>query len=236
MTGIYKITNKTNGKVYVGQAKNIFDRWSQHARGKGSKPLFEDMQKIGINNFTFEIIEFCPTDDLDKRETFWIKQLKAFPNGYNLNSGGSIGNEQAIKVTSKPVYCYDLKGEFLNSFPSVSEAARQLNLSDSNICRAIKTNGRTENFQWRYVYYKKIGAYARKCFTGKQSTENNNNTRKVSQFSKDGTLLKTFGSISEAASATGANKTAICNICQTKGKCGRKTSGGYIWRYEGDKI
>lgn len=30
MTGIYKIVNKINGKIYVGQAKNIKERWKGH--------------------------------------------------------------------------------------------------------------------------------------------------------------------------------------------------------------
>ena len=33
MTGIYRITNITNGKSYIGQSKNIFRRWKQHTSG-----------------------------------------------------------------------------------------------------------------------------------------------------------------------------------------------------------
>jgi len=37
--GIYKITNINNGKVYIGQAVNIAERWRQHIkRGVGADP------------------------------------------------------------------------------------------------------------------------------------------------------------------------------------------------------
>ena len=33
ITGIYKITNKNNGKIYIGQSQNILLRWEQHKQG-----------------------------------------------------------------------------------------------------------------------------------------------------------------------------------------------------------
>ena len=65
--GIYKYTNKINGKVYVGQSINIEKRYEQHLYfanniskllAKGQKPLAIDkaINKYGIANFSFEII------------------------------------------------------------------------------------------------------------------------------------------------------------------------------------
>ena len=60
--GIYKITNKVNGKVYIGQSRDIKRRWYEHRKVKGdydrhSYPLYSAIEKYGIDNFEFEIIE-----------------------------------------------------------------------------------------------------------------------------------------------------------------------------------
>lgn len=48
------------------------------------------MNKYGINNFSFEIIEECKYEDIDEREKYWIKELNAIePYGYNICKGGS---------------------------------------------------------------------------------------------------------------------------------------------------
>ena len=75
-TGIYKITDIESGKCYVGQAANIADRWKQHIkRGLGAETptrnkLYPAMNSIGPENFTFEIIEECPKEELSNREIY----------------------------------------------------------------------------------------------------------------------------------------------------------------------
>jgi group I intron endonuclease len=60
--GIYKITNKQTGDIYIGQSVNIADRWKQHIKcGLGidasvTNKLYNNMQKYGVWNFTFEIL------------------------------------------------------------------------------------------------------------------------------------------------------------------------------------
>ena len=76
-TGIYKITNLENGMCYVGQAVDIAERWKQHIkRGIGADPptsnkLYPAMLAIGVENFTFEIIEQCNGSKLSEREQYW---------------------------------------------------------------------------------------------------------------------------------------------------------------------
>ena len=82
-TGIYKLTDITTGKCYVGQAANIADRWKQHIkRGVGAEAptrnkLYPAMNAIGPENFTFEIIEECDRKNLDAREDYWQDYFKA---------------------------------------------------------------------------------------------------------------------------------------------------------------
>ena len=88
--GIYKITNILNGMCYVGQTVNFADRWKQHIkRGVGADPitqnkLYPAMQKDGVQNFTFEIIEECPQSKLNEREQYWQDFFEAKKFGYSI--------------------------------------------------------------------------------------------------------------------------------------------------------
>lgn len=88
MIGIYKITNEISGKTYIGQSINISRRLNQHKRHIGKNPMYEDMEKYGLENFSFEVIEECSIDELDDKEIYWIKQYNSFENGYNMTLGG----------------------------------------------------------------------------------------------------------------------------------------------------
>ena len=102
MVGIYLITNKVNGKVYVGQSVDIHRRWIEHLRsGQPDKypnkherdantPLHKAMAKYGVENFQIEILEECSKEQLDERERFWIQNKHSFidEEGYNLSLGG----------------------------------------------------------------------------------------------------------------------------------------------------
>ena len=89
-SGIYKITDITSGKCYVGQSVGLAERWRQHIkRGLGAEPptknkLYPAMQEIGIENFTFEIIEECPREKLDEREDYWQEIFEAKTWGYSI--------------------------------------------------------------------------------------------------------------------------------------------------------
>ena len=89
-TGIYKITNLDNQKCYVGQAVNIADRWKQHIkRGLGAETptknkLYPAMIALGVENFSFEIIEECSRERLDEREDYWQEYFKAKEFGYSI--------------------------------------------------------------------------------------------------------------------------------------------------------
>lgn len=88
---IYKITNKINGKFYVGRHKasenESFDKYW------GSGVLIKKaIDKYGIDNFTKEIIEYCTEENINEREVYWINTLKARENNYNISTGGAGGD------------------------------------------------------------------------------------------------------------------------------------------------
>ena len=98
MAYIYKITNKINNKIYIGQTikERPSDRFSQHRysarhpeQDNSNSYLHKAMREYGVDNFIFEIIEEVPVEVLDERECFWISELNSLvPNGYNLTDGG----------------------------------------------------------------------------------------------------------------------------------------------------
>ena len=87
MIGIYKITNKINGKSYIGQSNNIYRRFKEHCR-RDSLIIDQAIKKYGKENFNFEVIEECSLDKLNEKEVFWIKYFETNMNGYNLSLGG----------------------------------------------------------------------------------------------------------------------------------------------------
>jgi predicted transcriptional regulator len=92
MAYIYKITNKINGKIYIGKTyQSIEKRFRQHCQDSqkesiSHRPLYSAMRKYGCSNFEVELIE--ETDRAEEREVFWIEYYGSFKNGYNATTGG----------------------------------------------------------------------------------------------------------------------------------------------------
>lgn len=93
ITGIYKITNQINNKCYIGQSVDIGKRWKDHAKcglgidaPQGNK-LYKDMQEIGIWNFSWELLEICPREQLNEKEKYYINLYQSQDFGYNSTKG-----------------------------------------------------------------------------------------------------------------------------------------------------
>ena len=152
MAHIYKITNIINDKGYVGKTENgPKKRWREHLAAARNNPIMvisKAIRKYGPENFKFEIIEECLSEDVNKKETYWIGKLDTFENGYNstLGGDGAVGTKRergAVHPHAKAVDCYDLKGNYLCTYDSRGEASwetgRSTNSSGINICIQGKT-------------------------------------------------------------------------------------------------
>jgi len=98
MIGIYIITNNINNKVYIGLSKNLSNRIKQHKNrllnnSHKNTHLQSAFNKYGINNFSFDIIEYCNNDLLCKKEKEYIKKYNSINSlyGYNKTYGGEFG-------------------------------------------------------------------------------------------------------------------------------------------------
>ena len=91
--GIYKITNKVNGKCYIGQSQDIATRFREHKyllrqNKYGNRKIQNAWNKYGEENFIFEIIEECTIEELDEKEMKYIKGYNSHYDGYNNTDGG----------------------------------------------------------------------------------------------------------------------------------------------------
>lgn len=103
--GIYKITNTSNGKVYIGQSRKLNIRINDHKNKlRKNKHVNEHLQHSwnmsGEDVFNFEVIENCTLEDLNKREYFWINFYKSYSRDYGYNV--EIPNtEDIVKVVAE---------------------------------------------------------------------------------------------------------------------------------------
>lgn len=146
---IYKITNNLNHKFYIGSTVNLRSRLADHLINKtGSNiHLQRAIEKYGIINFKFEILEFIDTSLSEtimelkqlilNREQYWIN-LK--PLSYNIlpTAGNNLGfkhsEETKTKISKsrlgkkssnfeklnngKTISCYNYLGEKIKTFNS----------------------------------------------------------------------------------------------------------------------
>src|ERR1035437_435355 len=99
---IYRITNKINGKIYIGQTiGSIQKRWKEHRYFKRVSAISGAIKKYGEENFEIKTVVRCLNiDEMNHRETYYIKLYKSmYPVGYNLRSGGS--NSQHSEKTKQ---------------------------------------------------------------------------------------------------------------------------------------
>lgn len=168
MASIYIIENKDTGKRYVG--KTVVDpikRWSQHKHcARSYNNMSEDntarsmqivraMNKHGIDNFTFYVIETVDDDVVNEREKYWIKKFDTYYNGYNCTFGGEGAVrdiELAYHPNTKPVSCYTLEGVWVRDYKSRGCAARDLNItSKGGIVACIKgTTFQCGGYRWSW--------------------------------------------------------------------------------------
>jgi len=89
-TGIYVITNKINGKIYIGSSVNINRRWIEHLHKLRKGNHYNDklqagFTKYGEENFEFKLLEKVENrEDLFVVEQKWLDETGCVTDGYNL--------------------------------------------------------------------------------------------------------------------------------------------------------
>ena len=101
--GIYQITHKDTGRLYIGQSKNLKRREAQYrsvAGGGGSNSVIKRaIMKYGWDAFEFRVIVYCDVDMLDTYEINLIATYDCLaPKGFNVQLGG---NDRTVTEETK---------------------------------------------------------------------------------------------------------------------------------------
>lgn len=178
--GIYRIKNSINSKIYIGSTKNIEARWAKHkALLRHNKHQNAHLQnawnKYGENAFIFEVIEECKIEDLINREQFFIDSLN--PEYNQTAIAGKVEmtperrdrlsksvlkayKEGRLEGTTKVIYQYDLRGNYLRSFKSLKQAVELTKVDLSHLSEAL--NGKKNvvgGYVWRFYKVDKLDVW-----------------------------------------------------------------------------
>lgn len=215
MCGIYKIENLINGKIYIGKSVNIEKRFRSHITDSfnKNKPEYNHLihraiRKYGTDNFSFEIIEQCKENELNKREIYWISFydcciLDSKNKGYNMTRGG----DGSSYIDTKKIY------ELWDHGFTITEIADMLH--HDRHCVALRLK--------EYENYTSEEGKTRKYDAVRKAQQ-----RAVCQYDLHGNFINEYESIEEASRKTGVGYRSICSNVQGK----TRSAGGFQWTYK----
>lgn len=136
---IYKITNKVNGKSYIGQTRYTVEfRWRQHQHKKDNTHFHCAIAKYGADSFEVETLEECSYADLDSREIYYIAKFDTYNNGYNSSTGGD-GMKGHSRVITDDKYD-EIQSLYLSGFSS-NKIATLYDVDKATIVKLLKAQG-----------------------------------------------------------------------------------------------
>ena len=161
MIGIYKITNKHNGKSYIGQSIHCGKRLDEHFSGE--QFIDKVIQLEGVNSFTFDILREATKEELSYWEDYYIMKYNSiFPNGYNQRWNCNAATRDAIRIRLEQEQAAQAMQErdtkAIEQIPSLSEFFEELNRQVLYTYYALLFNA--IHFESEYYWPKKkwIGA------------------------------------------------------------------------------
>lgn len=217
--GIYRITNLSNNKVYIGKSTSINYRWRKHLwflkRNKHvNKHLQSAFNKYGENQFTFEIIEECSSEELNDKEKYWINLLDSLNPliGYNKTKGGDglLATDEIKKKISKSLTGIKHSQERIEN-QSKSHRGKSL----SNETKIKQSNSQKIRFQDDNEIIKHRLSMSK---------------NPIIQLDLNGNFITEFISIREAERITKIHSSTISRVCKNE----RKSAGNYLWKYKKD--
>ena len=227
---VYVHRNKTTGKMYIGMTgRPLHFRSGRNGNGyRQNERFYADIQKYGWDGFTHTVLRtFARRAEADECERMCISvyETDKLENGYNINSGGCLGNaiaggETTAQKLRKPVCQYDLKGNLIAEYSGANVAARAVAHKKRSSALVSVCNGK------RGTYYGYVWRYKGDPFD-KYDVNALKQKREVLQYSPSGVFIRKYDSIAEATKETFARHSEIIRVC--KGE--RHTAGGYVWKY-----
>ena len=239
---IYKIENLVNGKVYIGQTIQGFDkRYSENGINSVEKVynhhnhrritnryyndhLLKSMNKYGLNNFKVnKIIDYAFSEyELNIKEKCWIQYYDSFYNGYNRTFGGDDSMKGKDNPSSRSIVQLDMNGNFIKQWDYMTEAQEYTGVNICKMAGVAKGERRSAgNYIWVYTEDYDINRdYSYKEYIP--------NTRKVVQLDLNGNFIKEYDGCQKASEYNGLNVKSINRCCLHE----RKSYANYIWMFK----
>ena len=119
ISGVYKITNTITNDFYIGSSKDIKSRWRVHKcpskwNENPNNPMYQDMQKYGVDKFVFEIIAEAEPEQLKEMEQQFIEKLQPTYNNRNANGRDIERKKEYKKEYEKTNKCKKYRKEYRN--------------------------------------------------------------------------------------------------------------------------
>jgi group I intron endonuclease len=243
---IYKITNKVNGKCYIGETTkdDPNKRWNQHkntiSRGVGCPALQLAVNKYGIENFVFSVLIICFDSDRFKYEKEYIQKYNTLgPNGYNMTLGGEGGGFVGKKHTEETKQLIKSKTSGANN-PNFGKkkspeeikrmSERMKGENNPNFGKKFtkeEKQKRLDRYKNNPETKKRISESLIKYY--KENSSDNKRrgaSKRTEQYDLHGNLLNTYYSISEAARTINISTMVISRACENP----NYTAGGFKWK------
>lgn len=162
---VYLTTNVVNNKIYVGvhgtDNPEKFDGYLGCGVNRNypstiynpKTPFQFAVKKYGFDSFKRATIRIFDTqeDALDLEAYIVNEDFIKRTDTYNTVLGGGM-----LPILNKVVYQYSLKGDFVKEWQSIHEAAKQLNVSESSIGKAVLFKRTSCKFLWSDCKFNKL--------------------------------------------------------------------------------
>ncbi len=149
LSGIYKITRKSDGKIYIGQSECIVKRILQHIDNKSetnSEKIDGAIKAEGWENFDYEIELALPalnTEQLWLAESTYIARYDSYNSGFNKTKGNHIGKYDHDVFVRKNVVSAEIT-KFIRDHFKLEYANKKvllINLFDEQFVNVLQYSG-----------------------------------------------------------------------------------------------
>jgi len=223
-SGIYRISNNLNKKVYIGSSKDILRRWDSHMKTliKGNhscRHLQNFFNKHNDIMFTFEILEECDERILFEREQYYLDTLDPFDlNGFNIAKIAGLPNfavteKEKLKLSEDRTIGflqYDVSGKFIKRWDSAKILSLEMKTPRQSFNKACNNRLKTlKGFIWRYDDGKNPEQlsedFMKKIVLKPQ--------KKIFAYSCEGELIAEFKNSIDCQNKTGFYRKQIKKVC-----------------------
>jgi group I intron endonuclease len=223
-SGIYVIRSILDNKKYIGSTINLLDRYNKHNRQlklniNECLKLQNYVNKYGINNVLFDVLEFCEKEKLIEREQYYFDKLKPELNickKANSTFGRTLSEESKKKISLSKIG----KPGWNKGIPMLDHVKEAIRKSNKNRKISEETKGklRRENIGNKYAFGYQWPEERKKSFAKLMS-------KPVMQYDLNGMFINEYNSRIEAGRQNNIDPENISYCIIGKWK----TAGGFIW-------